>query len=240
MIKLGVNIDHVATLRNARGEIHPDPFEAAKYATKCGADSITIHLREDRRHIKDDDLKIYAGMLSKKILLNLEIAANFKMLKIALKYKPNYVCLVPEKRKEITTEGGLNLKSNIKKISEIVRILNEKKIRSSLFINPNLSDILISKKIGVNCVELHTGNLSNKIKQKKNFKIDLLKIVKASKLAKAYGLKVHAGHGMDYKTTKILSRIKEIEEFNIGHFIIGESIFYGLKSVINKIRKSFT
>ena len=238
MIKLGVNIDHVATLRNARGEIHPDPFEAAKYATKCGADSITIHLREDRRHIKDDDLKIISSY--KKILLNLEIAANFKMLKIALKYKPNYVCLVPEKRKEITTEGGLNLKSNIKKISEIVRILNEKKIRSSLFINPNLSDILISKKIGVNCVELHTGNLSNKIKQKKNFKIDLLKIVKASKLAKAYGLKVHAGHGMDYKTTKILSRIKEIEEFNIGHFIIGESIFYGLKSVINRIRKCFT
>ena len=238
MIKLGVNIDHVATLRNARGEIHPDPFEAAKYATKCGADSITIHLREDRRHIKDDDLKIISSY--KKILLNLEIAANFKMLKIALKYKPNYVCLVPEKRKQITTEGGLNLKSNIKKISEIVRILNEKKIRSSLFINPNLSDILISKKIGVNCVELHTGNLSNKIKQKKNFKIDLLKIVKASKLAKAYGLKVHAGHGMDYKTTKILSRIKEIEEFNIGHFIIGESIFYGLKSVINRIRKCFT
>ena len=145
MIKLGVNIDHVATLRNARGEIHPDPFEAAKYATKCGADSITIHLREDRRHIKDDDLKIISSY--KKILLNLEIAANFKMLKIALKYKPNYVCLVPEKRKEITTEGGLNLKSNIKKISEIVRILNEKKIRSSLFINQNLSDILISKKI---------------------------------------------------------------------------------------------
>lgn len=238
MIKLGVNIDHVATLRNARGEIHPDPFEAAKYATKCGADSITIHLREDRRHIKDYDLKIISSY--KKILLNLEIAANFKMLKIALKYKPNYVCLVPEKRKEITTEGGLNLKNNIKKISEIVRILNEKKIRSSLFVNPNLSDILISKKIGVNCVELHTGNLSNKIKQKKNFKIDLLKIVKASKLAKAYGLKVHAGHGMDYKTTKILSRIKEIEEFNIGHFIIGESIFYGLKSVINRIRKCFT
>jgi Pyridoxal phosphate biosynthesis protein len=143
MIKLGVNIDHVATLRNARGEIHPSPVNAAKVATKHGANSITIHLREDRRHIKDKDLIDLKKI--KKIKINLEISATNKMLKVALKHKPNFVCIVPEKRKEITTEGGLNLKINKKKIKTIVSKLNKKKIRTSLFINPSLKDIKIAK-----------------------------------------------------------------------------------------------
>ena len=235
MKRLGVNIDHVATLRNARGGSHPNPIKVAKEAISFGADSITIHLREDRRHIKDIDLK----KLSKtRILLNLEIACNYKMLKIALKNNPKFVCLVPEKRMEITTEGGLNLVKYYKKIKFIVDKLNKKKIRTSLFINPSLKDILYSKKINANCVEIHTGKISNLIKNKKNYFNELKKIKKCTKYANSLGLEVHAGHGMDYKTTQILSKIKEIKEFNIGHFIIGESISIGLKNVIKKIKNS--
>ena len=235
MKRLGVNIDHVATLRNARGGSHPDPISAAKESINFGADSITIHLREDRRHIKDIDLM----KLSKtKIPLNLEIACNYKMLKIALKNNPNFVCLVPEKRKEITTEGGLNLFKYYKKIKFIVTELNNKNIRTSLFINPTLKDISYSKRIKTNCVEIHTGKISNLIKKKKNYLGELKKIKKCAKYANSLGIEVHAGHGMDYKTTKILSQIDEIKEFNIGHFIIGEAISIGLKNVIKKIRKS--
>ena len=235
MIRLGVNIDHVATIRNARGETHPDPYLAAIKAMKSGANSITIHLREDRRHIRDSDLKKISQ--NKKIPLNLEMAANLSILRIVLRNKPNFVCIVPEKRKEITTEGGLNLKKNFKQISKIVKILNKNSIRTSLFINPTIKDVKISKDLNVNCIELHTGRLSNLIKKKRKFKNELTKIKNSSKYADKIGLEVHAGHGMDYKTTKILSKISEIKEFNIGHFIIGESIFDGLKSVIKKIRK---
>ena len=235
MKRLGVNIDHVATLRNARGETHPDPLSIAKQAIKFGADSITIHLREDRRHIRDTDLK---KLSETKILLNLEIACNYKMMKIAIKNNPNFVCLVPEKRKEITTEGGLNLGKNLKKIKYIVNKLNSKKIRTSLFINPKIKDIIYSKKINAKCIEIHTGKISNLIKKNKNFTIELQLIKKCAKYANSLGLEVHAGHGMDYKTTKILSKIKEIKEFNIGHFIIGESISIGLKNVIKKIKIS--
>ena len=236
MIKLGVNIDHVATLRNARGENHPDPLYAAKFALKSGADSITIHLREDRRHINDKDLNKIAK--NKKIPLNLEMAANLSMLKIALKNKPNFVCIVPEKRKEITTEGGLNLKKNKYKIIKVINNLKEINTRISLFINPNIQDINLAKKIGSNCVELHTGKISTLIKKKSNFSNELNQIKRAAIYAYDIGLKVHAGHGMDYKTTRILSKIKAIEEFNIGHFIIGESIIYGLKKTISKIKKN--
>ena len=235
-IRLGVNIDHIATIRNARGENHPDPYKAAIQALKYGADSITIHLREDRRHIKDKDLKKISK--NKKILLNLEMAANEKMLKIALKNKPNFICIVPEKRMEITTEGGLNLKKNKKKISKIVKILNKQNIRTSLFINPNIQDVKISKMIKADCVELHTGKISNLIKNKKNYQNQLLKIKKATFLANKLGIEVHAGHGMDYKTTNILSKLNGISEFNIGHFIIGESVFIGLKKTISNIKKN--
>jgi len=235
MKRLGVNIDHVATLRNARGEVHPSPLKAAKLAMKYGADSITVHLREDRRHIKYLDLKKIKKI--KKIPINLELAANSKMLKIALKTKPNFVCIVPENRKEITTEGGLNINKNNKNISTVIKKLNKNKIRTSLFINPNLKDIKLSKKIGSRCIEIHTGKISNKIKNKQNYVSDLKNIKKCAKLGKLLGLEVHAGHGMDYKTAKILSRVKEIEEFNIGHFIIGESIFDGFKYTIKKFKR---
>ena len=235
MKRLGVNIDHVATVRNARGGMHPNPLNVAKEAIKFGADAITIHLREDRRHIKDDDLK----KISKtKIPLNLEIACNYKMMKIALRNNPNFVCLVPEKRMELTTEGGLNIIKNYKKIKFIVNKLNNNNIRTSLFVNPSIKDITYSKKINTNCIEIHTGKISDLIKKKKNYLIELKKIKKCSKYANSLGLEVHAGHGMDYKTTKVLAKIDEIKEFNIGHFIIGESISIGLKNVIEKINKS--
>ncbi len=235
MKRLGVNIDHVATLRNARKSFHPDPLLAAKKVIQLGADSVTIHLREDRRHINDKDLQKIAK--DKKILLNLEMAANMKMLKIALKNKPNFVCLVPEKREEITTEGGLNLKKNKVKIKKIIFKLKKNKIRTSLFINPTLQDVKLAKELNTDCIELHTGKLSELIKFNKNFSIELNKIKKCSKLGYQLGIEIHAGHGMDYKTTKILSKINYIKEFNIGHFIIGESIFYGFKKVIKKFKK---
>ena len=235
MIKLGVNIDHVATVRNARGESHPYPHIAAKNAIKFGANSITIHLREDRRHINDNDLKIICSI--KKIPLNLEIGPTNEMLKIALKYKPNYVCIVPEKRKEITTEGGLNLNKNTKLIKKIINKLNKSKIRTSLFINPSLKDIKMAKKLGTNCIEIHTGKISNLVKKKQNYKKELKKIKNSAKLAESLNLDVHAGHGLDYDTTKILKKISQIKEYNIGHFIIGESIQFGLRNVINNFKK---
>ena len=235
MIRLGVNIDHVATLRNARGELHPDPVDAARFVKKVGADSITIHLREDRRHIKDLDAKKICSI--KNLLVNLEISTNPKMINIALKIKPNFVCIVPENRKEITTEGGLNLNKNKKKIKDIILRFKKKKIRTSLFINPSINDVKISKKLAVDCVEIHTGKLSNLIKTKKEYSNEFDKIKRCSILANNLGIEVHAGHGLDYKTTKILTRIKQIKEFNIGHYLIGESIFFGLKNVIKKFKK---
>ena len=234
MIRLGINIDHIATLRNARGENHPNILSAAKFAMKSGANLITIHLREDRRHIKDIDLK---KLTKTKIPINLEIACDYKMMNIALKNKPKFVCLVPEKRKEVTTEGGLNIVKNYKKIKFIVNKLNNNNIRTSLFINPKKKDIFYSKKINTNCIEIHTGKISDLIKKKKNYLGELKKIKNCSKYASSLGLEVHAGHGMDYKTTKVLTKIKEIKEFNIGHFIIGEAIFYGLPKVIRDFKK---
>ena len=233
--RLGVNIDHVATLRNARGEMHPDPYSIAIEALKSGANSITVHLREDRRHIRDNDLKVLTS--NKLIPINLEIASDPKIIKIALKYKPSFICIVPEKRNEITTEGGLNLNKNKNKIKNILKIFNKKKIRTSLFINPSLKDIQLSKSLGSKCVEIHTGKISNQVKQKKNFHNELKKIKKCAAFAKKIGLEVHAGHGMDYKTTKLLNKITDIKEFNIGHFIIGESVTFGISKVVKKFIK---
>ncbi len=234
MKRLGVNIDHVATVRNARGETHPDPITAAKFLINIGVDSITIHLREDRRHIKDLDAKKIC--LLKKVPVNLEISTNNKIVDIALKIKPDFICIVPENRNEITTEGGLNLKRNASKIKKIISIFKKKNIRTSLFINPNMSDIKISKNLNADCVEIHTGRLSNLVKSGKNYQNELNKIKKCSNIASGLGLDVHAGHGLDYKTTKILTKINTIKEFNIGHFIIGESIFFGLKKVVKKFK----
>ena len=234
MKRLGVNIDHIATLRNARGEKHPDPIIAVKYLKKIGIDSITIHLREDRRHIKDLDAKKICSL--KNIAINLEISTNKDIVKIALRIKPDFICIVPEKRNEVTTEGGLNLKKNKSKIKKIISIFKKNKIRTSLFINPNLSDIRMSRELGTDCVEIHTGRLSNLIKSNKSFKSEFNKIKRCSIIANKLGIEVHAGHGLDYKSTKYLSKIAEIKEFNIGHFIIGESIFFGLKKVIRNFK----
>jgi len=233
--RLGVNIDHIATVRNARGERHPDPSYAAIQVVKMGADSVTIHLREDRRHINDLDAKNICGL--KKVLVNLEISMNDKIVKNALRIKPNYICIVPENRKEITTEGGLNLDKNRRKLKKIIKKFKKAKIRTSLFINPTIKDIRISKQLNTDCVEIHTGKISNLIKLKKKYKTELNRIKKSSLLANKLKIEVHAGHGLDYKTTKILTKIREIQEFNIGHFIIGESIFIGLTKVIKNFKK---
>ena len=238
-IRLGVNIDHVATVRNARGESYPSPLRAALLAQKNGAESVTIHLREDRRHINESDLKVIKKKL--KIPLNLEIAATKEMLKIALNSKPPFICIVPEKRKEITTEGGLNLNYNKKFLKYIIEKLKKNKSRVSLFIEPSIQDINNSYKLKADCVEIHTGKLCNLINKKKNYKNELMKIKKAVNLGNKLGLEVHAGHGLTYKSAKILSKLKGITEFNIGHFLIGEAIFIGLSNSIksfNKILKS--
>tara|TARA_B100000686_G_C16786020_1_gene975304 strand:+ start:33 stop:761 length:729 start_codon:yes stop_codon:yes gene_type:complete len=233
--RLGVNIDHVATIRNARNEDYPNPLRAALIAQSSGADSVTIHLREDRRHIRDYDLRKIKNKL--KIPLNLEMAPTNEMTKIAIRNKPDFVCIVPEKRREITTEGGLNINKNMKKIKKIVGLLKKKGIRVSLFIEPRISDVKISKKIGAHCVELHTGDFCNLINRKRNPKNSFNKIVKSSNYASKIGLEVHAGHGLTYKSTHQISKIKSISEFNIGHFIVAESLFLGLKNTIKKFRK---
>ena len=234
-IRLGVNIDHVATVRNARGEVYPSPLRAAWLAQKNGADSVTIHLREDRRHINELDLKQIKSKL--KIPLNLEIAATDEMLKIALKRKPPFICIVPEKRQEITTEGGLNLDYKKNYLKKLIKKLKRNKTRISLFIEPSLKDIKNSKKLNVDCIEIHTGKFCKLVNENKNFKNELKKIKKAVILGNRFGLEVHAGHGLTFKSAKILSKIKGISEFNIGHFLIGEAIYIGLGNTIKKFRK---
>ena len=234
-IRLGVNIDHVATVRNARGEKYPSPLRAALFAQKSGADSVTIHLREDRRHINDLDLKEIKSKL--KIPLNLEIGATSEMLKIALKRKPPFICIVPEKRQEITTEGGLNLNFKKNFLKKIINKLKKNKSRISLFVEPNLNDIKESKNLNADCVEIHTGKFCNLVNKNKNYKNELKKIKTAVILGNKLGLEVHAGHGLTYKSAKILAKISGIKEFNIGHFLIGESIFVGLNKTIKNFRK---
>ena len=233
--RLGVNIDHVATVRNARGENYPSPLRAAILAEKCGAHSVTIHLREDRRHINDSDLKEIKSNL--KIPLNLEIAATNEMLKIALRHKPNFVCIVPEKRKEVTTEGGLNLNYKKNFLRTIIAKLKKNNSRVSLFVEPTIKDVKDSKYLGADGIEFHTGKICNLINKNKSFKSELSKINKAVNYATDLGLDVHAGHGLTYKSAKIISKVKKIREFNIGHFLIGESIFIGLPATIKKFQK---
>ena len=234
-IKLGVNIDHVATVRNARGENYPSPLRAALFVQKSGADSITIHLREDRRHINDEDLKKIKSKL--KIPLNLEIASTNEMLSIAIKRKPKFICIVPEKRKEITTEGGLNLKYKKSFLKKMIDKLKKNKSRVSLFIEPSLKDIKEAKNLNADCVELHTGKFCNLVNENKQYHTEIKRIKKAVDLGNKLGLEVHAGHGLTFKSAKILSKVSGIKEFNIGHFLIGESIYIGLKNTIKKFKK---
>ena len=234
-IRLGVNIDHVATVRNARGEKYPSPLRAAVLSEKYGADSVTIHLREDRRHIKEFDLKLIKSKL--KIPLNLEIAATNEMLKIALKRKPPFICIVPEKRKEVTTEGGLNLNYRTHFLKKVITKLKNNKSRVSLFIEPKLSDVKKAKLLNADCIEIHTGKICNLINENKNFKTEFNKIKKAVNFGNKLGLEVHAGHGLSYDSAKILKKIDGIKEYNIGHFLIGEAIYVGLSKVIKKFKK---
>lgn len=234
-IRLGVNIDHVATVRNARGESYPSPLRSAILAEKNGADSVTIHLREDRRHINELDLKKIKSKL--KIPLNLEIAATEEMLKIAIKRKPPFICIVPEKRREVTTEGGLNLDYKKNFLKKIIEKLKKNNSRVSLFIEPKLSDIKKAKLLNADCIEIHTGKFCNLINKKKKFNSEYNKIKNAVKFGNKLGLEVHAGHGLTFKSAKILSSIQGIAEYNIGHFLIGESIFIGLSRTIKMFRK---
>ena len=234
-IRLGVNIDHVATVRNARGESYPSPLRAAILAEQNGADSVTIHLREDRRHIKELDLREIIKKI--KIPLNLEIAATKEMLSIAMRSNPAFICIVPEKRKEITTEGGLNLNHNKNFLKILIKKLKTKKSRVSLFIEPSLKDLEQAKKLKADCVEIHTGKLCNLINKKKDYKKELNRIKKAVVKGNELGLEVHAGHGLTYLSAKILTKIKGIQEFNIGHFLIGEAIFEGMPIIIKKFKK---
>lgn len=232
-IRLGVNIDHVATIRNARGGSHPDPVDAAILAQKAKADGITVHLREDRRHIRDADLVRLKKEI--KLPINLEMAATKEMLEIALKTKPNAVCIVPEKRREVTTEGGLDVIKYSKILREMIKKLQAKKIKVSLFIDANEEQIREAKKIGANIVELHTGEFCHATgaNQKQHFH----KIKKCAELATNLGLECHAGHGLNYQTAKIISKIPQIVELNIGHFLIGEAVLEGLDVVIKKMKK---
>ena len=234
-IRLGVNIDHVATVRNARGENYPSPLRAALLAEKNGADSVTIHLREDRRHIKETDLKEIKSKL--KIPLNLEIASTKEMLRIALRSKPDFVCIVPEKRKEITTEGGLNLNYKRSFLLKLIKKLKKNNLRVSLFIEPSAKDVKKAKILNADCVEIHTGKFCNLINEKKDYRKEFVKIQRAVILGNKLGLEVHAGHGLTFKSAKILSKISKIKEFNIGHFLIGESIFVGLSKGIKEFKK---
>ena len=196
----------------------------------------SLYTFEKTEDIRDLDAKRICSI--KRLLVNLEISTNNNIVKNALRIKPKFICIVPENRNEITTEGGLNLKKNKNKIKKIISQFKKKKIRTSLFVNPNIKDIYLSKEIGADCVEIHTGHFSNLIKSKKSFIKEFLKIKKCAILASKIGVEVHAGHGLDFKSTKkILTKINEIVEFNIGHFIIGESIFYGLPFVIKKFKR---
>ena len=231
-IRLGVNIDHVATIRNARGGVHPDPVQAAIVAAAAGADGITAHLREDRRHISDDDITRLKAEID--LPLNLEMAATEEMVEIALRTQPNAACIVPENRAEITTEGGLDvIKGREKLESYVVRLKNEG-IRVSLFIEPSLEQIEAAKTIGADIVELHTGNYCHQTGDARQR--ELAKIKTAAEYSDKIGLECHAGHGLTYETVPDIAAFPQIIELNIGHFLIGEAIFMGLDAAIHKMQ----
>ena len=234
-IRLGVNIDHVATLRNARGTKYPDPLSAAKIVKSAGADGITAHLREDRRHIIDEDISNLK--INQELPLNLEMAVTEEMQRIALEVKPHAVCLVPEKREERTTEGGLEVFKNISKLASFIGPIKHSGIRVSLFIEPNHDQIDAAKLVGADIVELHTGHFCDLFEnQDANHKKILKKIEQSSKYAFERGLEVHAGHGLTRNSVGLVSKIQEIKELNIGHAIISDSIFFGLKEAIQLMK----
>jgi len=235
-LRLGVNVDHVATIRNARGGIHPDPVQAALLAAKAGADGITAHLREDRRHISDQDIERLIADIS--IPLNLEMAATDEMLAIALRHGPHAVCIVPEKRQERTTEGGLDAANGHIHLKPFVDALGDGGIRVSLFVEPETRQLDAALSLGAPVVELHTGAYCEALAGGRNADAvaELLRIQKAAKHAEAIGLECHAGHGLGFDSVGAIAEVPEIAELNIGHFLIGEAIFSGLDSAIRRMR----
>lgn len=234
--RLGVNIDHVATIRNARGGRHPDPLRAAHLAVAAGADGITAHLREDRRHISDDDITRLKSELTRP--LNLEMAATPEMLAIALRHVPNACCLVPEKREERTTEGGLDVVAAESTLQRYVHDLKAAGIRVSLFIEPDARAIEVSARLGADIVELHTGSTCERALDNDGSGMarEVTRLQQAATLAASAGLEVHAGHGLTYNTVAAVARMAEVMELNIGHFIIGEAIFGGLHAAVGHMR----
>lgn len=237
MASLGLNIDHVATIRQARGGNDPDPITAACIAELSGAEAITVHLREDRRHIQDRDVRILKQILKSR--LNLEMAATEEIQKIALEIIPYSCTLVPEKRQEITTEGGLDVASNIEYMTKFTKTLNDKGIIVSMFIDPDSTQIEASAKAGAQFIELHTGQYAEKFNTPDEEK-ELNKLIEAAQLAEKMGLKVNAGHGLNYFNVKPVAAIDNMNELNIGHSIISKAVFVGLdravRDMINLIK----
>jgi pyridoxine 5-phosphate synthase len=231
-LRLGVNIDHVATIRNARGGSHPDPLRAAFAAARAGADGITAHLREDRRHISDDDIIALSREI--ELPLNLEMAATEEMVDIALRHKPHAACIVPEKRRELTTEGGLDVTRGHNLLADCVERLAGAGIRVSLFINPDPRQIEAAAAIGAAAVELHTGVYCDADDDARD--VELMRIRTGAALASESGLECHAGHGLSFDTVGAIAAIADIQELNIGHFLVGEAIFSGLDSAIKRMR----
>ena len=234
MARLGVNIDHVATLRQARGEVDPDPIAAAVLVELAGADGLVVHLREDRRHIQDRDLALLREMIKTK--LDLEIAASETMVKIALNVKPHMVTLVPERREELTTEGGLDVAARRDLFQTLVSLLHDGGIPLSLFIEPNLNQVKAAHKIGADYVELHTGPYAN-ARRLKEEQTELEAITQAAKLAYKLGMGVNAGHGLNYRNVRRLTQIPEIVEFNIGHSIIARAVLVGLERAVREMKQ---
>ncbi|MCX7959701.1 MAG: pyridoxine 5'-phosphate synthase [Deltaproteobacteria bacterium] len=230
--KLGVNIDHVATLRQVRNAVYPDPVHAAVLCELGGADQITIHLREDRRHIQDRDVKILRQIL--KTRLNLEMAAVKEMVEIALDIRPDSVCLVPEKRAELTTEGGLNVIESQEIVKNVVRSLRNAGIEVSIFIDPDVDQISMAKRCDTDAVELHTGKYCD-APDKKHRDYELSRLIDAAKAAHKMGIKVNAGHGLNYQNIFDVAAIQEIEEFNIGHSIVARAVYVGLERAVREM-----
>lgn len=232
-LRLGVNIDHVATIRNARGGEHPDPVKAALLAVKAGADGITAHLREDRRHIRDEDVATLMAALS--VPLNLEMAATAEMLDIALRYRPHAACIVPEKREERTTEGGLDAAGQFDVLKPVVAALADAGIRVSLFIEADAAQIDAAIRLGVPVVEFHTGAYAHLTGEARA--TELRKIADAVALAAKNGIEPHAGHGLTFDNVAPIAAIPQVAELNIGHFLIGEALFGGLEGSIREMRR---
>jgi pyridoxine 5-phosphate synthase len=235
-LRLGVNIDHVATVRNARGGALPDPLRAALTAIAAGADGITAHLREDRRHVRDDDMARLKAAISKP--LNFEMAATEQMLDIALRTKPHAVCLVPEKRTERTTEGGLDVVGGHNHLAPFVSELRRAGIRVSMFVEATREALEASKSVGAPVVELHTGAWchARETGDPARAELEFERIRDAASRAEAIGLECHAGHGLDFDTARVISALPEVVELNIGHFLVGEAIFVGLDAAVRRMR----